>query len=720
MFCSKHRIPACLKGSAAALLGSLLFCSAAGAQKIDRYALVMRHTVVNTTFDSLSALTVGNGRFAFTVDGTGLQSFPGAYAGGIPLATQSEWGWHSFINANHYRREETYKNYSFNGKPAGYAVQWNGPDRNHDAAEFFRQNAHRLQLGNIGFDIIKKNGTAATIEDIHPVQQQLNLWTGEITSLFTVEEQPVTVLTVAHQERDAIAVRVVSPLLQEGRLKIRIRLPYPTGKATDAGNNWQAQGSHISFIKMQQAHSMQLMHVLDSSYYFIHASWESPAAVLKARSHYYQLSPAPTDTFAFSCAFTRQLLPDSLPGFAATEQNSAAAWKQYWTKGAAVDFTGSTDARALELERRVVLSQYLLKVQCAGHYPAQQTGLTGNSNYGKPTLDDHWWLQAQFALWGRGALLEQSVQWYAAVFDKACAIARRQGYQGARWPWSSDTSGLESPGTAGAFSLWQQAQPVLLAELCYRSRPDTVLLRRYKSMVFATADFMASYVVLDAASGQYQLNSGLPAGGQITDSGKSVNPAFELSCWYQALAVAQQWRVRCGLKPNAHWDEVMQHLAPLQAPDGVYLAAESAPDTYTNVQYRSGHPGLLGIWGWLPETGRVNAAPMRHTFNWVWYNWYWEQTTGWDFPFAAMAATRLDMPDRALEALFMDFDSNRWLPNGHNYQTGSASVYLPGNGALLAAIAMMCAGYDGCTVSNPGFPKNGAWHVRWEGLQRMP
>jgi hypothetical protein len=29
----------------------------------------------------------------------------------------------------------------------------------------------------------------------------------------------------------------------------------------------------------------------------------------------------------------------------------------------------------------------------------------------------------------------------------------------------------------------------------------------------------------------------------------------------------------------------------------------------------------------------------------------------------------------------------------------------------------MCAGYDGNKTKNPGFPKDGKWDVRWEGLQ---
>src|SRR5215203_3748341 len=74
---------------------------------IDRKTLVERQKVINTKFDSLSSLTIGNGKFAFTVDVTGLQSFPKEYKKGIPLGTQSEWGWHSCIGTSNYKRRET-------------------------------------------------------------------------------------------------------------------------------------------------------------------------------------------------------------------------------------------------------------------------------------------------------------------------------------------------------------------------------------------------------------------------------------------------------------------------------------------------------------------------------------------------------------------------------------------------------------------------------------
>lgn len=53
----------------------------------------------------------------------------------------------------------------------------------------------------------------------------------------------------------------------------------------------------------------------------------------------------------------------------------------------------------------------------------------------------------------------------------------------------------------------------------------------------------------------------------------------------------------------------------------------------------------------------------------------------------------------------MNKRTNTYLPNGHNYQDPRLRVYLPGNGGLLTAIALMCAGWDGCEIENPGFPK---------------
>src|SRR5579872_6423475 len=160
-------------------LSLVALCSLAGFRglagadtPIDRRALVQRHSVINEKADPLSALSVGNGGFAFTADITGLQSFPEYYEKGIALGTESEWGWHSFMDSGRYRFDETLKEYPIHGREISYAVQWSEPERNKRAADWFRVNPHRLQLGNIGLELIKKDGTLAVIRDITKIHQE--------------------------------------------------------------------------------------------------------------------------------------------------------------------------------------------------------------------------------------------------------------------------------------------------------------------------------------------------------------------------------------------------------------------------------------------------------------------------------------------------------------------------------------------------------------------
>ena len=62
---------------------------------IDRRALVCRHNPLVMQFDPFSALSVGNGEFAFTADVTGLQTFSTECENQFPLCTTSHWAWHT-------------------------------------------------------------------------------------------------------------------------------------------------------------------------------------------------------------------------------------------------------------------------------------------------------------------------------------------------------------------------------------------------------------------------------------------------------------------------------------------------------------------------------------------------------------------------------------------------------------------------------------------------
>ena len=692
-----------------------------GQQKIDRKAVVTRHNVKLTAMDTLASLSVGNGAFAFTVDATGLQTFPEKYQKGIPLGTQSEWGWDSYPNVNKYKFSETLKDYNQYGRLISYSVQEKGKVRNNEAVNWFRQNPHLLQLGNLGFEITKKDGSLAKPEDIQSIAQTLNLWTGEIESDFKVEGVSVKVITASHQSKDAIGVKVTSDLLENGRLKIRLRIPFPTGEWADYGTQWEGTQNYKSDIAKNTTTSAVVTHIMDSISYNINLKWKGNANFKKTGAHYFVLTPSKTKTVELSCLFA---LPNKkeepIPAFTDIQSNSISGWKTFWESGAAVDFSKCTDKRANELERRVVLSQYLTKIQCTGKNPPQETGLTYNSWFGKPHLEMHWWHGVHFALWGRAELLEKSLPWYQNAFDKAKKLAERQGFKGARWQKMTDPDGNESPSSVGAFLIWQQPHFITYAELLYRNSPTPATLEKYKERVFATAYFMASFAHYDAQKKRYVLGPGVIPAQERFKAMQTFNPTYELAYWNWALNTALDWKKRLNEPAPKEWEDVLDKLSPLPVADNVYLATESATDSYTNPEFKTDHPSVLGTFGMLPETTLLDKKIMKNTFDLVWDTWSWDKTWGWDFPMTAMSAARLNMPEKAIDALFMNVVTNTYLKNGHNYQSERLTLYLPGNGGLLTTVAMMCAGWDGNTIKNPGFPKDGSWDVQWEGFKPMP
>ena len=685
---------------------------------IDRKALVNRHNVKVDKMDTLASLTVGNGNFAFTADGTGLQSFSAVYEGGIPLGTQSQWGWHDFPNTENYKPEESLKDYNFHGRPEPYSVQLKSPQRGIDAGNYFRANAHRLHLGIIGLDIRKKDGSEFTIADITDLKQELNLWKGEIHSLFKVEGIPVEVTTVCHPDQDQISSKIASPLIDAGRLKVKFNFPYPSGNHTDGACNWESPEKHRTIVAFNTENAVILERKLDATTYFTKVDWKGIAQMKEKQPHHFELSPK-GKSFEFSCLFSKDLKSSILQDFNQTNQCSEAKWSYFWNRGGAVDFSGSSDPRAAELERRVVLSQYLMAIQCAGTVPPQETGLTFNSWFGKFHTEMHWWHATHFALWNRIDLLEKSLGWYRDVLPVAQKIARRQGFKGARWMKMTDTTGMEAPSGVGSFLIWQQPHIIYFAELCYRNYKTNDQLEKYKELVFQTADFMASFPTWDPDKNRYNLVGIIPAQESMKPE-ETFNSPYELAYWHWGLMIAQQWRVRLGMSRNRQWDDIMEKLAVLAQKNGIYLSAESAQDSYTNLPYYSDHPAVMGALGIMPESRVVNKKMMDATFDYVWDHWNWKKTWGWDFPMVAMTATRLGRPDKAIDALFMSILTNSYLANGHNYQDKRLRLYLPGNGGVLAAVAMMCAGYDGCETENPGIPKDGTWKVKWEGLSRMP
>lgn len=708
---------------------ALSFSAIVHAAPIDRQAVVSRHNPHVSRVDSLSSLTVGNGDFAFTVDATGLQSFPRSYSRGVCLGTFSNWGWHSFPDTQHYREEETWVARDFGrGHKELYAAQFKQPGRQHDAANYFRANPHRMHLGTIGLDL-------QDARQLHDIDETLDLWTGTVKSSFRYGKQRYQVQTVCAPDQDLIATRVHS----DGPFAFVLRFPYPTGGHSDDGCDWQKDSMHHTYL-YKGDQGWLIKRVIDSTTYYVRIRWQGKASISKNGLNSIRIVSLDKD-LALQCEFLDSqpatVEPSSSYGtdesvhglFGYWQQRSAQNWKDYWTHGGFIDFGQVRDPRARELERRVILSQYLMRAQECGSVPPQETGLTYNSWFGKFHLEMTWWHLAHFALWQRPDLLDRPLSWYLKAAPKARAIAARQGFKGLRWMKMTDPNGIEAPSNVGSYLIWQQPHLIYLAELLYRAQGENVasskpnaaqkaVLNKYGDLVEQTAEFMGDFVQYDSLRHQFVLRGCIPA-QETLKCDSTVNPPFELNYWLTTLKMAQQWREREGKPRRADWDSIIRLLPPLAFnSDSLYLAAASAVNTYTDRRLTSDHPALLGALGILPASRLTNEKIMRKTVDWIWDHWNWPTSWGWDFPMTAMTYARLGDANRAVDALLMPQQKNTYLINGHNYQDSRLRIYLPGNGGLLTAVAMMAVGWDGCQKKAPGFPAD--WDVRWENISPMP
>jgi hypothetical protein len=679
---------------------------------IDRHAVVARHNPVVHAIDPFSALSVGNGQFAFTADVTGLQTFLEPYDADFPLCTASHWAWHTTPAPAGIRREDfRYKMYNAHGKTVGYAVDETGQKPLYD---WLRENPHRLHLGRIGLVLTNPNGSQAKPADIGGIEQTLDLWTGTLKSVFSFDYQVVQVFTVCHPELDMLAVRINSSLFTGGNLSVRIAFPYGSSNLDMA--DWNSDAKHQSELTVGD-HRADIARTLDADQYAVALGWSAGSLAQNAK-HQFTLTHKTAEPLEFSTLFTPTKSPAALPAFAETQAAAAKHWESFWTTGGFVDLGDCTDPRAPEIERRVILSMYNTALHDAGSLPSAETGLLNNGPwYGKFHLEMHWWHSAHFAQWNRIHLMLPSLSFYSRILPLAQQTAKRQGYAGARWPKMVGPDGLDSPSPIGPLLVWQQPHPIFYAELCYRANPTAQTLAQWRDIVFNTADFMADYPALDDKRGGYVLGPPMKTVPENADTNTTAAPTFELAYWRFGLRVANQWRQRMNLDPDPHWQTIHDKLAPLPQANGLYLLQDDMPDTYTKWNYE--HPSLIGALGMQPGDG-VDPAVMRATLAKVIDIWQFDKCWGWDFPMTAMCAARTGQGDLAIKALLIDSPKNRYHPNGHNYQRANLTSYLPGNGGLLYTIAMMCAGWTGNAASPdnpaPGFPTDGKWRVRWENL----
>lgn len=713
---------------------------------INRYELVTRHNPVLRKIEYKSPMSVGNGEFAFTCDVTGLQTLYDEYLENLsPLCTMSQWGWHiSPVSPDKYAyttEDLEFTEYDYADRNVSYAVEQK--PGNEEVYYWLRKNPHKFNLGRLGF---LYNREPIKSGDISDIKQTLNLYEGVLESNFKLHQVDCKVRTCCHFDTDAISIEVESQLLTQGALSVQLIFPYASPDVS--ASDWESNKSHKSKLRYCGDNKLIIERIIDKTMYYSCLRMNEGAIFYQNFEHDFRVEQINNNKLSLSLTYysSENVNIDDNDDFSTFEKifyvptnkqvldSSINGWKSFWETTGVVDLHKSKDKRALELERRIILSLYQSRINCLGSMPPQETGLVCNSWHGKFHLEMYLWHQAYVPLWNHTKLMEPSLNWYLKILPEAKTNATRNRFKGAKWPKQVAYDGVDSPSPIATLLIWQQPHIIYMLELAYQSEKDKldkaktnktknksdILLERYYILVKETADYMVDLAVYNKESGKYELLPPVIPAQEAHDPKITLNPVFEVEYWRFTLLLAYDIAKRLNREDEAkEWLNVANNMADLPLKDGLYLAHENCPTTYE--EFNKDHPMMTAIYGLIPSD-RVEYDIMEESLKKILECWDLDTTWGWDFAMMAMTATRLGKPELAIELLLMDTPNNHYVISGHNAQTKREDlpVYLPGNGSLLLAVAMMTAGFSGCDSDLPGFPKDGSFIVEYENIKPFP
>lgn len=592
-----------------------------------------------------------------------------------------------------------------------------------DISNWLRENPHRLNLGRVGFDFGRPN---VTEDDLQSKTQELDLWSGKLSSSFKYDGCLVDVETWGDPDSDTVAININSKLLKKG-LGLFLDFPYPDNQKFNAPfvGHFNLTSKHSTALEHLSANSATLSHTLDATTYYTHLTWTGDGGTITPpapNSHRYTFTTTHQTHLSLTLTFSPS--PHPPPISPAIPSTSLTHWRTFWTSSAFIDLTSIPSPNATALQRRIILSQYLTAINSASSSPPQESGLTNNGWFGKFHLEMALWHTLPFARWGRWDLFRRSQPGiYQRLLGAAQARARRQGYRGARWGKMTDpVTGRSAPGDINALLIWQQPHAMYFAEVEWRGagtrKEEWGVLQKWEGVVGETAEFMASYAWWNGSSGVYDLGPPMYPVSENTSPNVTRNPAFELAYWRFGLDVAVKWRERMGREVPAEWVRVRDGLAKLPVVDGAYAVYEGIEGMWTSNATTNDHPAMAGIFGLLPppESGEpLDMAVLKRTAEKIKELWALDYSYGWDFAMLAMNSLRLGDPEQAVEYLLhpiYQFDDAGYPVGGSRVPT----PYFPNSAGLLIATAMMAGGWDGSEGKAGHWPKDWEKHVQVEGF----
>lgn len=265
----------------------------------------------------------------------------------------------------------------------GRLVNYDQPNpAENDISNWLIQNPQRLNLANIGLYF---GGAQVSESDLTDKVQILDLWTGSLVSTFSYNGTQVKIETRAAADSDTVGINVESDLLSTGALGLFFDFPYPDVNKFDAPfvGVWNATSNHSTSLKTSE-NRLSIVHTIDDNSYVTTAAWDGEAQVSGPENgtHRYFFTAPGSSNLNLTATFSPAEVT-SIASFASLAKGAESWWEEYWTSGAFIDMTATNSTNVTELQRRIILSQYLLAVNSASSYPPQESGLVNNGWYGK-------------------------------------------------------------------------------------------------------------------------------------------------------------------------------------------------------------------------------------------------------------------------------------------------------------------------------------------------
>lgn len=575
-------------------------------------------------FDYQNPLTVGNGDFAITVDQTGFHTFKDLYKN-IPLSSFSNLIWagkdiDKKIPGNVYQRR--------NGSKIEYMTKIDDKGLYDD----LRTNYHKFSL----FNIVDLNAFEKGVKINY---QNLDLYSGKLSSEYMIEDDLIHNELECFQDSNTLHYNI-----QGKKINLAISFNEPSFELDGCSGLCRNVKMTDEEILVTTSSVTYQMYLRSNG----NVKIENGVIYLSAKNN--------LELF-----------------FGLEREKESNNLNEYW------DVLKDVILDNEELNRRMVLSLYLMKVNTLGILPPAETGLTCNSWYGKFHLEMHLLHHLGLIYFGAGKEVLKSMQYYLDTYNSALVRAKEQGYLGARYPKMTDITGKDSPSHIGCLLVWQAPHIITMLSALKQNGYD---ISEFNQVLEFVADFIASFYV--KVGDYYLLDKPLIPAQECYLCDVVESPLFETE--YLRFGLVEAKKLLNKTKPL--WEDIIAKAITPKIEEGVYQADITNLRHYED--YANDHPSVLMAYSFF-KSERMKKDLVLNTMNKVLNSFDLYSMWGWDFPILAMVYHNCDLDDKANEMLLLDTPKNKYLKNGHNPQGSREDLplYLPGNGALLLAIMLI-------------------------------